>query len=187
MPWYSAQLPVSALASPLLHRISFHLRLWHHRQSFLILECIFISFLFPQGVLFTFINTNNSNSDVSKTKSSSSSAPFHEENKEPEDDEIQRRPNAGTHKIGWSGWSDFSTCSRTCDGGVAFQLRRCHSPSGCRGESVRYKICNMQSCPDQQDFRGQQCAAFNEVPYDGALFVWSPHYDYSEACALTCR
>jgi Thrombospondin type 1 domain len=145
-----------------------------------------ISLSLPQGVLFTFINTNNSNSDVSKTKSSSSSAPFHEENKELEDDEIQKRPSQH-NKIGWSGWSDFSACSRTCDGGVAFQLRRCHSPSGCRGESVRYRICNMQACPDQQDFRAQQCAAFNEVPYDGAMFVWTPHYDYSEPCALTCR
>lgn len=156
--------------------------------SFLFISFSF-SFSFLQGVLFTFINTNNSNSDVSKTKSSSSAALFHEENKEFEDDEIQKRPttNNNNHKLGWSGWSDFSTCSRTCDGGVAFQLRRCHSPSGCRGESVRYRICNMQACPDQQDFRAQQCMAFNEVPYDGALFIWTPHYDYSEPCALTCR
>lgn len=95
--------------------------------------------------------------------------------------------NNSNHKLGWSAWSDFSTCSRTCDGGVAFQLRRCHSPSGCRGESVRHKICNMQACPDQQDFRAQQCAAFNDVPYDGAMFVWTPHYDDAEPCALLCR
>lgn len=159
--------------------LSFHLLSWNFRN--------FVNtsmHLLFQGVLFTFINTNNSNSDVSKTKSSSSSALFHEENKESEDDEIQRRPS--NHKIGWSAWSDFTPCSRTCDGGVASQLRRCHSVS-CRGDSVRYKICNMQACPDQQDFRGQQCKAFNDVPYDGALFIWSPHYDYSEPCALTCR
>lgn len=46
--------------------------------------------------------------------------------------------------VGWSGWSDWSTCSRSCDGGIAHQLRRCHSPQGCKGEPVRYKICNMQ-------------------------------------------
>ena len=157
-----------------------------HSNSHLI-----IIFIFPQGVLFTFINTNNSNSDVSKTRSSSlslSSATFHhEENKESEDDEMQRRGGSGKSALGWSAWSDFSTCSRTCDGGVAFQLRRCHSPHGCKGEPVRYKICNMQACPDQQDFRAQQCAAYNDVPYDGALFNWTPHYDYAEPCALTCR
>lgn len=145
-------------------------------------------FIRPQGVLFTFINTNNSNSDVSRTRSSSSSAPFHEEEREFEEEEVHKgRSGGGKSSLGWTTWSDFSTCSRTCDGGVAFQLRRCNNPQGCKGESVRYKICNMQACPDQQDFRAQQCAAFNEVPYDGALFKWAPHYDYAEPCALTCR
>lgn len=45
----------------------------------------------------------------------------------------------------------------------------------------------MQACPDQQDFRAQQCAAFNDVPYDGAMFSWTPHYDDAEPCALLCR
>lgn len=88
---------------------------------------------------------------------------------------------------GWSSWSDWTTCSRTCDGGVANQLRRCHSSNGCVGETVRYKICNMQPCPELQDFRSHQCAAYDEVPYDGALFKWTPHYDDADLCALTCR
>ncbi|XP_055685140.1 protein madd-4 isoform X4 [Lutzomyia longipalpis] len=88
---------------------------------------------------------------------------------------------------GWSTWSEWSMCSRSCDGGVAQQLRRCHSPQGCRGEPIRYKICNMQPCPETQDFRAHQCAAYDDVPYDGSLFKWTPHYDYTEPCALTCR
>ncbi len=52
----------------------------------------------------------------------------------------ERRPSSR----GWSTWSDWSTCSRTCDGGASYQLRRCKAPSGCRGEAMRYKICNMQ-------------------------------------------
>ncbi|XP_017154493.1 protein madd-4 isoform X1 [Drosophila miranda] len=87
----------------------------------------------------------------------------------------------------WSGWSDWSTCSRTCDGGIMQQMRRCSNPGSCRGESARYRICNMQPCPDQQDFRSNQCAAYNDVPYDGTLYKWTPHYDYVEPCALTCR
>lgn len=90
-------------------------------------------------------------------------------------------------KKGWSTWSEWSTCSRTCDGGVTYQLRTCHAPQGCKGDTIRYKICNMQPCPEQQDFRALQCIAYNEVPYDGALFKWEPHYDYSEPCALACR
>lgn len=44
-----------------------------------------------------------------------------------------------------------------------------------------------QPCPDQQDFRAQQCSAYNDVPYENVLFKWEPHYDHSEPCALTCR
>lgn len=98
-------------------------------------------------------------------------------------DDIQKR----SKKQSWSTWSEWSTCSRSCDGGVTYQLRICHSPQGCKGDAIRYKICNMQPCPETQDFRAQQCAAYNDVPYDGALFKWEPHYDYSEPCALTCR
>lgn len=46
-------------------------------------------------------------------------------------------------KSGWSAWTNWSTCSRSCDGGIAQQIRRCHS-SHCRGEPIRYRICNMQ-------------------------------------------
>lgn len=46
-------------------------------------------------------------------------------------------------KNGWSGWTNWSTCSRSCDGGIAQQIRRCHS-THCRGEPIRYRICNMQ-------------------------------------------
>ncbi|XP_060665273.1 LOW QUALITY PROTEIN: protein madd-4 [Drosophila nasuta] len=87
----------------------------------------------------------------------------------------------------WSSWSDWSTCSRTCDGGIMQQIRRCSTTGNCRGESARYRICNMQPCPEQQDFRANQCAAYNDVPYDGTLYKWTPHYDYVEPCALTCR
>ncbi|GLV43482.1 no long nerve cord [Carabus blaptoides fortunei] len=88
---------------------------------------------------------------------------------------------------GWTTWSEWSTCSRSCDGGVTYQLRRCTSQAGCRGEPVRYKICNMQPCPESHDFREAQCAAFNDIPYEGALFQWTPHYEDTETCALTCR
>ncbi|KYB26433.1 hypothetical protein TcasGA2_TC033766 [Tribolium castaneum] len=44
---------------------------------------------------------------------------------------------------GWSSWSEWSACSRSCDGGVSHQLRTC-KPGSCRGDHVRYKICNMQ-------------------------------------------
>ncbi|XP_055381952.1 protein madd-4 [Condylostylus longicornis] len=87
----------------------------------------------------------------------------------------------------WSPWSNWSTCSRSCDGGISQQIRRCNAPNGCKGDNIRFRICNMQPCPEQQDFRALQCLAFNDVPYDGVLYKWTPHYDYSEPCSLFCR
>ena len=37
------------------------------------------------------------------------------------------------------------------------------------------------------DFREEQCAAFNESPYDDQYLKWSAHYDDNEPCSLTCR
>ncbi|RZF41390.1 hypothetical protein LSTR_LSTR000104 [Laodelphax striatellus] len=86
----------------------------------------------------------------------------------------------------WSGWSEWSPCSRTCDGGAAFQLRRCNAISGCKGQAIRYRICNMQPCPDVVDFREHQCSSYNEIPYNDQMLFWKPHYNDENPCALTC-
>ncbi|CAG4995399.1 unnamed protein product [Parnassius apollo] len=99
----------------------------------------------------------------------------------------------GKERGGWSQWSEWSLCSRTCDGGVSRQLRTCSSPAGCRGEPVRYKICNMQPCRgnitllEDDVWREQQCSAHDSTPYGGELFHWTSHRDDAEPCALTCR
>ncbi|XP_059474388.1 ADAMTS-like protein 3 isoform X4 [Neocloeon triangulifer] len=107
-------------------------------------------------------------------------------------EELERELEQPGHKRhnarpGWAAWSEWSTCSRTCDGGASYQLRRCTAPPGCRGEPVRYRICNMQPCSDNGDFREQQCAAYNDIPYEGHLYKWSASHDEYEPCALTCK
>jgi len=57
--------------------------------------------------------------------------------------ERERLSSRGGTARGWSTWSSWSICSRLCDGGVSFQMRRCKSQSGCRGEATRYRLCNM--------------------------------------------
>ncbi|CAH0391394.1 unnamed protein product, partial [Bemisia tabaci] len=81
----------------------------------------------------------------------------------------------------WSSWSDWSPCSRTCDGGASYQLRRCNSLTGCEGEPVRYRICNMQPCPDGIEFRAEQCAL-----YSSETANWTPYWSAENPCALTC-
>ncbi|KAG8172980.1 hypothetical protein JTE90_025032 [Oedothorax gibbosus] len=52
--------------------------------------------------------------------------------------------SAEEEQDGWSAWSGWSPCSRSCSGGVTYQIRKCESKIGCSGEVSRYKICNMQ-------------------------------------------
>lgn len=51
-------------------------------------------------------------------------------------------------------------------------------------ENPRYWL---QPCENPSDFRSEQCAAFDDVPYSGQLLKWYPHYDPSRPCALICR
>ncbi|XP_022246629.1 ADAMTS-like protein 3 isoform X2 [Limulus polyphemus] len=89
--------------------------------------------------------------------------------------------------MGWSEWSTWGICSRSCDGGVTYQLRQCVTKTGCSGNSIRYSICNMQPCRDRSDFRATQCKAHNNRPYRGRLYHWIPFYDPEDPCSLTCQ
>lgn len=48
---------------------------------------------------------------------------------------------------GWSNWSPWTRCSRTCGSGVTLSVRRCVNPvpsnggAFCRGDRKRHKIC----------------------------------------------
>ena len=60
-------------------------------------------------------------------------------------DSLKHNGQAG----GWSSWSRWGQCSRTCGGGVSFRTRRCNNPKPsyggepCRGKSEEYKLCNI--------------------------------------------
>ncbi|XP_065709700.1 A disintegrin and metalloproteinase with thrombospondin motifs 13 isoform X1 [Patagioenas fasciata] len=71
----------------------------------------------------------------------------------------------------WSVWSPFSSCSRSCGGGVVLRQRFCNNPrpafggQECRGASIQVEMCNTQACSvTQQDFMAEQCAATNLKP-----------------------
>lgn len=62
--------------------------------------------------------------------------------------EIGERP--GAIDGGWSNWTVWSDCSRTCGSGVAFQERYCNNPAPshggryCVGDHRRHKICSTE-------------------------------------------
>ncbi|XP_071086496.1 protein madd-4-like isoform X1 [Haliotis cracherodii] len=92
----------------------------------------------------------------------------------------------------WGKWSKWSACSRTCDGGATYQMRKCMRSYrsvqyDCTGKSIRYATCNNEPCaPGSLDFREQQCAAYNDESYGGKFYRWHPYTDRKNPCALYC-
>ncbi|KOX70748.1 ADAMTS-like protein 3 [Melipona quadrifasciata] len=114
------------------------------------------------------------------------------------------------------GFASKDITEMSCGGGISRQQRRCRrKPCKGRSWSTKYKICNPEKiilnmdpglndegsdycttnlqlikykpCENPSDFRTEQCAAFDDVPYSGQLLKWYPHYDPTRPCALICR
>ncbi|XP_044162017.1 A disintegrin and metalloproteinase with thrombospondin motifs 13 [Bufo gargarizans] len=71
----------------------------------------------------------------------------------------------------WSSWSGFTSCSRSCGGGVIFRKRRCNNPRpafggrNCEGPGLQAEMCNTQDCDTTQlEFMTRQCSATNDKP-----------------------
>lgn len=48
----------------------------------------------------------------------------------------------------------------------------------CVGERIRYKICNVQLCPEnEKGFRAHQCSKFNNETYREKKYDWLPYFD----------
>ncbi|CAL8327506.1 unnamed protein product [Lota lota] len=89
----------------------------------------------------------------------------------------------------WDAWGPWSECSRTCDGGASYSLRRCLSSKTCEGQNIKYRTCSNVDCPPEAgDFRAQQCSAHADVRHQGQYHEWLPvDNDPVNPCALKCR
>ncbi|XP_008832791.1 A disintegrin and metalloproteinase with thrombospondin motifs 16 [Nannospalax galili] len=95
----------------------------------------------------------------------------------------------------WSDWSPWSSCSRTCGGGVSHRDRLCTNPRPshggkfCEGSTRTLKLCNNQKCPqDSVDFRTAQCAEYNSKRFRGWHYEWKPYtrVEDQDLCKLYC-
>ncbi|XP_069039637.1 A disintegrin and metalloproteinase with thrombospondin motifs 13 isoform X2 [Lepisosteus oculatus] len=102
----------------------------------------------------------------------------------------------------WSGWSEFSQCSRTCGGGVRSRRRQCNNPRpafggrSCEGRDVEAGLCNTQACEKSQlDFMAEQCSRTNSEPLrlkptSASCHSWVPAVGFVSGdaqCKLMCR
>nr|XP_040220172.2 A disintegrin and metalloproteinase with thrombospondin motifs 9 isoform X3 [Anopheles coluzzii] len=101
---------------------------------------------------------------------------------------------------GWSAWSSFNECSRTCGGGIQARTRECDSPKPknggkfCTGLRIEYRPCNTQPCPSwRYNFREEQCHEMDgqnfDVPSLEPNVRWTPKYGtpVADQCKLLCR
>uniref|UniRef100_A0A8B9QXZ0 ADAM metallopeptidase with thrombospondin type 1 motif 13 n=1 Tax=Anas platyrhynchos TaxID=8839 RepID=A0A8B9QXZ0_ANAPL len=102
----------------------------------------------------------------------------------------------------WSSWSPFSSCSRSCGGGVVMRQRICNNPRPafggreCQGSSIQMEMCNTQAClMTQQDFMAEQCAATNLKPLylskeTPSFYTWTSAIGFAKGdmqCKHLCR
>ncbi|XP_065171313.1 papilin-like isoform X3 [Atheta coriaria] len=86
----------------------------------------------------------------------------------------------------WQDWSSPSACTRSCGGGVATQYRVCQPGYECRGPSKRFFSCSTQDCPDNGDYREQQCSEYDSIPFEGITYQWVPYLKAPNPCELNC-
>ncbi|KAL5022410.1 hypothetical protein ScPMuIL_001565 [Solemya velum] len=98
---------------------------------------------------------------------------------------------------GWSEWSVWSDCTRTCGGGVWSRSRECTQPEPshggqyCRGDEKVYQTCNTQHClVGDGDIRRIQCEQYNRKMFRGSFYNWIPYrkiVNEEDRCRLHCR
>ncbi|KAM8851087.1 ADAMTS-like protein 2 isoform 1-T1 [Spinachia spinachia] len=103
----------------------------------------------------------------------------------------------------WGEWSSWSSCSRSCGGGVRSQERHCLiqrlsttqnvNSSFCAGSPKQYQLCPNQPCPSPTvSFKQHQCSQFNSKAFGRRYYQWIPLYpaDYisisNKPCDLQC-
>ncbi|TKS89715.1 disintegrin and metalloproteinase with thrombospondin motifs 3 [Collichthys lucidus] len=100
------------------------------------------------------------------------------------------------HDGSWGSWSKFSSCSRTCGGGVRSRTRQCNNPPpayggrDCPGSAFDYQMCNTEECAGPyEDFRAQQCVQRSNKYHNNIKHTWLPyeHPDEARKCELSCK
>uniref|UniRef100_A0A8B9M7D3 Peptidase M12B domain-containing protein n=1 Tax=Accipiter nisus TaxID=211598 RepID=A0A8B9M7D3_9AVES len=111
--------------------------------------------------------------------------------------EMEMRPVDGE----WGPWGPYSSCSRTCGGGIKSTTRLCNRPEPrnggkyCVGRRMKFRSCNTDSCPKgKKDFREQQCSEFDGKHFNinglTSAVRWLPKYSgisMKDRCKLFCR
>ncbi|XP_043274016.1 A disintegrin and metalloproteinase with thrombospondin motifs 2-like [Venturia canescens] len=111
-------------------------------------------------------------------------------------DRLVNKPRNG----GWSSWTAWGKCSRSCGVGVRFRFRQCNEPTPahggryCEGNSEDYTTCELANCSTHVDLRQQQCLRLPvlvrlEETSPKFSMTWLPHEPHENhlKCRISCR
>ncbi|CAH1407507.1 unnamed protein product, partial [Nezara viridula] len=108
---------------------------------------------------------------------------------------VHRGMRPGAINGEWGPWTPWSTCTRSCGGGIQSRYRACDSPipyrggSDCVGEWVSYRMCNNRMCSGYAtSFRQVQCKMTDKRSYRGHYYSWDNFNSFFEEmkCSLVC-
>ncbi|OCT67000.1 A disintegrin and metalloproteinase with thrombospondin motifs 13-like [Xenopus laevis] len=97
---------------------------------------------------------------------------------------------------GWASWGSFSSCSRSCGGGVVMRKRQCNNPRPafgghtCEGSNLQADMCNIQACSNtQMDFMNEQCSDTDTKPLYlspgvPSFYKWTSAVGFADGKAL---
>nr|DBA25392.1 TPA: hypothetical protein GDO54_012926 [Pyxicephalus adspersus] len=94
---------------------------------------------------------------------------------------------------GWSKWSPWSWCDRTCGGGRSVRTRTCTSPppknggKDCPGEKYQARICNPKPCEDGCPSGMEEVQCANRCPRRCSDFQQGIICLSGEVCESGCR
>ena len=89
---------------------------------------------------------------------------------------------------GWSEWSQFFPCSKTCGGGSITRFRNCNNPSpvdggkDCPGAYFESQDCNSGPCKSHKQISGFLKTHLSSGPVNGRWSRWSSW----SACSVVC-
>uniref|UniRef100_A0A8B9QB90 PLAC domain-containing protein n=1 Tax=Apteryx owenii TaxID=8824 RepID=A0A8B9QB90_APTOW len=89
----------------------------------------------------------------------------------------------------WGEWSSWSTCSRSCGGGVMSRERHCLRQRSC---PLVHRVAHDPKDGGRSSFKQQQCSSFNAKAFGKRYYHWMPLYpdDYTsisnKPCDLQC-
>lgn len=79
-------------------------------------------------------------------------------------------------------------CSKSCDGGLSNQKRRCYGNLNCAGPDVRYRHCNTRPCSGYLlNDNDRICNVHNSVGSSSTIREWSPISEQTYPCFVLCQ